>query len=95
MTVARRVWIGVMIVMPTLSGRQQSDQRIVPAVIVCGVVAVTPHMGERVYRPCRVPHHDGPQRATPEEKAGAEPQGFGKGFMSQQCNAAKKASALS
>src|SRR5260370_21583309 len=62
----------MMVVMPTFSASEQSDDRIVAAVVRRRIASITPNMGDRIDRPRRVPHKHRSQRASPDKKTRPE-----------------------
>src|SRR5262249_34658890 len=71
--VPRRTGIGVVIVVPSFARSEKADDRVVAAIVVGGVISITPNVSHRVDGPRRVPDQHGAQRAAPDKKAASEP----------------------
>src|SRR5580658_7516366 len=63
--VARRMGIGMMIVVPALAVADEGDKRIVAAIVGRFVIAVPPQMRDRVDRPGKMAMHDGAHDRAP------------------------------
>src|SRR5215217_1144918 len=68
-TVPRRIWIGVMVIVPTLAARKKADDRIVAAQVARLVATITPEVADRVDRPRYMPDEYYPQGAEPDQDA--------------------------
>src|SRR6202035_3629810 len=63
--VARRLGIGMMIVMPALAIADEGDKGVVAAIIRRFVIAVSPQMRDRIDCPGEMAMHDGPYDHAP------------------------------
>ena len=69
MAMTRRPWIGVVVVVPTLTIAEEADDDVVAAALVSRIVAITPQMRDRVNGPGDVPHQHGAHEDAPNEQA--------------------------
>lgn len=65
-----------MIVMPSLSSRDQRNEPIVAAVLSSFVAAIAKEMGETVDAPCDVPYENGSDENAPQRDARCEERGI-------------------
>src|SRR5689334_11218847 len=63
-----RAWIIVVIVMPSITERDQGNDKVVPAIIRVAVAPATAMMTYRICRPDRVAYGDFADDCTPNDK---------------------------
>lgn len=66
----------MMIIVPTFSGGNQSNEPIVATVLASLVTAITKHVSETVHAPCDVPDENCPQENSPDRYARCEERGI-------------------
>src|SRR5580700_8024781 len=70
--VARRMGVGMMIVVPALAITDEGDKRIVAAIVGRFVIAIPPQMRDRIDCPGEMAMHDGAHDHAPEPQAKTE-----------------------
>src|SRR5581483_10131767 len=64
-TVTGGGWMRVVVIMPALAKREESDPPVVARIVTRGKAPRTPHVGDRIDRPRAVQSRDNPQTPAP------------------------------
>src|SRR5688572_15323849 len=76
MTMPGRSRIGMMVIVPAFSVADQTDEKVVPAMVVRRIGTIAPQVSDRVYRPSDVPNQHRAHNHPPKEQARSEAQSF-------------------